>query len=493
MMPTPTPRRPLRALFVHQNFPGQYAHLAPALAERAGVQVWGVGEKEGYGAPGVRYIAYGQPRGAGEQTHRYIRSLEAAIRRGQLLANRLVQMRDKEGLKPDIVVCHPGWGEGMFLKDVFPQARTLYYWEFYYNAFGQDLGFDPGQQVTLDDAARVRALNATQLISLQSADWGVSPTRWQWSRYPDWARRRISVLHEGVDTDRCAPRAGAVFRTPEGREFRKGDEVISYVARNLEPYRGFPSFLQALAILQAERPGLHAVVVGGTEVSYGKKPDGAASWKDKLLAEMDGRLDLSRIHFTGRVAHDALHELFRVTAAHVYLTYPSCSPVDAGGDGLRRRRNSGPNHAAGSPMRSRIARPACWSPFFEPEAIAPAQYTRAGRPGRPAGLAEAARASVGRAATTSAASACRASSTWSSGWPPASIRSPKPRLDRGLGDTSRLPACTTFDYGDPGFGACRGIVACRALRRRGVRRRLGLRCVGLASSRRAALRWRVRC
>jgi glycosyltransferase involved in cell wall biosynthesis len=321
-MPAFQPRRPLRALFIHQNFPGQYAHLAPALAERAGVRVWGIGEKEGYSAPGVHYIAYGAPRGAGDQTHRYIRSLEASLRRGQLLANKLVQLRDKEGLHPDVIVCHPGWGEGLFLKDVFPKARTLFYWEFYYNAFGQDLGFDPTQQVTLDDAARVRVLNATQLLSLQSADWGVSPTRWQWSRYPDWARRRISCLHEGVDTRRCAPREGAVFRTPEGREFRKGDPVISYVARNLEPYRGFPSFMKALAIMQKERKDLHAVLVGGNEVSYGRKPDGAESWKAKILQEMEGQLDLSRIHFTGRVPHDQLHELFRVTQAHVYLTYP---------------------------------------------------------------------------------------------------------------------------------------------------------------------------
>jgi glycosyltransferase involved in cell wall biosynthesis len=321
-MPPFTPRRPLRALFIHQNFPGQYAHLAPALAARRGVQVWGVGEKEGYEAPGVRYVAYGAPKGAGEATHRYLRPFEAATRRGQHIANRLVALRDREGLRPDIVVCHPGWGEGLFVKDVFPETRTLYYWEFFYNAQGQDLGFDPAQPPSLDDAARVRTLNATQLVSLQVADWGVSPTRWQWSRYPDWARARITCLHEGVDTARCAPRADAVFRTPEGREFRRGDEVISYVARNLEPYRGFPSFLRALVHLQKAHPGLHAVVVGGNEVSYGRKPAGAPDWKTKLLAELDGQLDLSRIHFTGRVAHDALHELFRVTRAHVYLTYP---------------------------------------------------------------------------------------------------------------------------------------------------------------------------
>jgi glycosyltransferase involved in cell wall biosynthesis len=314
-------KRPLKAMFIHQNFPGQYAHMAPAMAARAGVSVWGVGEKPGYTAPGVTYLAYGPPRSAGDQTHRYLRPLEGATRRGQHLANFLVKHRD-QGLSPDIIICHPGWGEGLFLKDLFPRARTLFYWEFFYNSEGQDLGFDPDSPVTLDDAARTRLLNATQLISLQSADWGVSPTRWQWSRYPAWARARMSCLHEGVDTHLCAPRAGAEFRTAEGRVFRAGDPVISYVARNLEPYRGFPSFMRALALLQRARPDLHAVVVGGDEVSYGKRPADAPNWKAKILAELEGRLDLSRIHFTGRIPHDALHDLFRVTAAHVYLTYP---------------------------------------------------------------------------------------------------------------------------------------------------------------------------
>lgn len=388
-----TPRRPLRAMFIHQNFPGQYTHLAPALAQRAGVQVWGVGEKEGYRAPGVNYVHYGTPRGAGEQTHRYIRPLEAAIRRGQLLANRLVQLRDQEGLQPDVIVCHPGWGEGLFLKDVFPRARTLFYWEFYYNAHGQDLGFDPASPVTLDDAARVRVLNATQLLALQAADWGISPTRWQWSRYPDWARSRISVLHEGVDTDRCAPREGAVFRTPEGREFRKGDPVISYVARNLEPYRGFPSFMQALEILQRERRDLHAVVVGGTEVSYGRRPEGAASWKEKVLAEMEGRLDLSRIHFTGRIAHDALHELFRVTAAHVYLSYPfvlSWSMLEAMACGALVVGSDTP------PVAEAITHgeTGLLAPFHEPEAIARAVLGVLADPPGHARLAAAARQRV---------------------------------------------------------------------------------------------------
>lgn len=320
--PAYQPRRPLRALFVHRNFPGQYAHLAPALAERMGVQVWSLGEKDIDRLPGVRHLHYGTPAATPGGTHRHLRPLDEAVRRGEAAAARLMEARDKDALRPDIILCHAGWGEALFLQEVFPDARTLHYCEFYYHATGQDVGFDPAQPTTPEDAMRVRMLNATQLVSLQSTDWGVSPTEWQRSRYPAWARGRISRIHEGIDTTRCAPRAGVVLRTPGGHEFRKGDPVISYAARNLEPYRGFPSFLAALALMQKERPDLHAVIVGGDEVSYGTRPPRAATWREEMLAQLDGQLDLARIHFTGRLSHNALHALFRVTAAHVHLTYP---------------------------------------------------------------------------------------------------------------------------------------------------------------------------
>ncbi len=386
------PRRPLKALFMHQNFPGQYAHLGPALAQRQGVTVVGMGEKPGYGAPGVQYLAYGAPRGAGEQTHRYLRTLEASVRRGQHVANRLVKLRDS-GFSPDIIVCHPGWGEGLFVKDVFPRARCLFYWEFYYNAEGQDLGFDPEQEVSLDDAARVRVLNATQLISLQVADWGVSPTRWQWSRYPAWARRRITCLHEGVDTNRCAPREDAAFKLPDGQVLTRRDTVISYVARNLEPYRGFPTVMRALPRLLRERPELQVVMVGGHEVSYGKKPTDAPSWKDKMLAELGDELDLSRIHFTGRVPHDQLHQLFRITRAHVYLTYPfvlSWSMLEAMACGALVVGSDTPPVAE----VIRHGRNGLLVPFFDPDAVARTVLDVLARPEVYAPLAAAGRRSI---------------------------------------------------------------------------------------------------
>jgi hypothetical protein len=154
----------------------------------------------------VQHLRYGAPEGAGEKTHRYLRPVEAAVRRGQAVARALITLKQK-GFVPDIVCCHPGWGEGLFIRDVFPDTKLLQYCEFYYRSTGGDVGFDPAQEVTLDETARVRTLNMTQLASLEATDWAHSPTRWQRSRYPGFIQARTSVVHEGVD---------AGFATPNG-------------------------------------------------------------------------------------------------------------------------------------------------------------------------------------------------------------------------------------------------------------------------------------
>ncbi len=326
----------VQALFIHQNFPGQYRHLAPVIAQRKGAKVVGLGERPNVALPGVQHIRYPAPQGAGEKTHRYLRPIEAALRRGQAAAQACVGLQ-RQGFRPDVICCHPGWGEGLYLRDVFPDARLLYYCEFYYTARGADVGFDPTQEVTLDEMARVRTLNITQLLSLESADWGISPTAWQRSRYTPLLRDRISVVHEGVDTDHTAtPEGPAEFALPDGRVLRRGDEVVSFVSRNLEPYRGFDVFMRALPVVLGRRPNAQVVVVGGEERGYGRMAPGGGSWKTHMLKELEGKLDLARVHFVGRVPHPALLALFRLATVHVYLTYPfvlSWSMIEAMGCG----------------------------------------------------------------------------------------------------------------------------------------------------------------
>lgn len=311
----------MQVLFIHQNFPGQFVHLAGALAARPGCKVFGLGENPNPSPANVVHARYKKPQSWGEQTHRYLKLTEAAIRRGQTTAQACWSLRDRD-VRPDVIYCHPGWGEGLYLRDIFPDARIVHYCEFYYRSHGGDVGFEPGKEITIDEMARVRTMNIPQILSLDSADWCTSPTLWQRSRYPAWVRRMTSVIHEGVDPDFATPEGPREVKLPDGRVLGPEEEVITMVARNLEPYRGLTVFLKALPEILARRPRARALLVGAEGRGYGPMPAGGKSWKETLLAEMGDALDMDRVHFAGRLPHDALQCVFRLSRAHVYFTYP---------------------------------------------------------------------------------------------------------------------------------------------------------------------------
>jgi glycosyltransferase involved in cell wall biosynthesis len=351
--------------------------------------VIGLGDRQNPVPPGPEYLRYPAPEAAGEKTHRYLRPVEAAVRRGQAVARALVALKQR-GFVPDIICCHPGWGEGLFLRDVFPDAKQLHYCEYYYRSGGGDVGFDPAQQVTLDEAARVRALNMTQLASLEATDWGVSPTAWQRSRYPSFIRARTSVVHEGVDAAFATPAGPATVKLPDGHTVTRGDEVVTYVSRNLEPYRGFDVFMRALPEILARRPQARAVIVGGEERGYGRMPADGKSWKATMLEEVGAKLDLSRVHFTGRIPHEGLVALFRITRAHIYYTYPfvlSWSLVEAMGcEAPIIGSDTAPLAEVMQDGRNGIL-----LPFFDPQRLADAAVDALANPDRLVPLRKAAR------------------------------------------------------------------------------------------------------
>jgi len=253
--------------------------------------------------------------------HRFLRGTDAAVRRGEAVARAGAALA-KRGFVPDVVVAHLGWGEGLYLRDAFPRARILAYCEFYYHARGADVGFDPEFPPADDDALLLRTRNAVQLLSLEAADRGLSPTAWQRSVYPAALRDKIAVIHDGIDVDRVAPDPAATFALPDGTVLRAGDPVVTYVARNLEPYRGFHVFMRALPDLLRRCRQARVVLVGGDDVSYGRKPAGGGSWRAKLAAELGAALDPARVHFVGNLPYARYLSLLQVSAAHVYLTYP---------------------------------------------------------------------------------------------------------------------------------------------------------------------------
>jgi len=316
----------MKILFVHQNFPAQYRWLAAALAQDARWEVVALGDagnlKRRGKLHGVKTAGYATPVPASQGTHHYVKPLEGAVRRGQSVVRACLELK-KSGFTPDVIYAHPGWGEALFLKDVFPGAVLSLYCEFYYHARGYDVGFDPEFPPAIDDQFRVRAKNATTLLSLAAADGGISPTQWQRGAFPPEYRERIALAHEGVDTDLVRPDARAqVVLKQRSLTLTPQDEVVTYVARNLEPYRGFHVFMRALPEILRRRPRAHILIAGGDSVSYGQALPKGQTYLKQYLAELGDRLDLSRVHLLGQVPYETLLRVYQVSSAHIYLTYP---------------------------------------------------------------------------------------------------------------------------------------------------------------------------
>ncbi|WP_434634761.1 glycosyltransferase family 4 protein [Chromobacterium sp. CV08] len=325
----------MKILLIHQNFPGQLCHIANDLKTRADVELLAVGRDTAPGLPGVRLLRYRPHRGPRRETHPYLLSYEDAVLHGQAVLRTLLPLA-RRGYRPDVILAHPGWGETLFLKDLFPDARLIHYCEYFYHGRGADADFDPEFPLSLDAAARLRARNALHLLNLDNADAGICPTRWQYSLHPAAYRDKLHIAHEGIRTELLGSDPSAELTLPNGRRLRAGQPIVSYVARNLEPYRGFHVFMRALPELLRAEPDCQVVIVGGDGISYGNAPTDAANWREKLLRE--NPVDLNRVHFLGKVPYDVYRKVLQVSAVHVYLTYPfvlSWSLLEAMASGCR--------------------------------------------------------------------------------------------------------------------------------------------------------------
>lgn len=317
----------MNVLFLHDNFPGQFRHLAPRLAEDpANRVVFGTRRRDAAPLAGVRRVSYEPTRGADPGTHAYVRSTEEAVLTGQAVV-RLGHRLAEEGFRPDVVVAHSGWGPGMFAREAFPGARVLHHIEWYYRPHGANLDFLPGEPVNENLPLRVRTANAAFLLDLAEGDWAVTPTGFQAAQLPPLFRRRLSVLHEGIDTDYFAPDTSLTASTAgggvdvAGLRLPAGTELVTYATRGMEPYRGFPQLMRATDLLLRRRPRAHLVVAGEERVAYGTPLPAGDSWRQRMLAELVD-LDRDRVHFVGPLPYRDYRRLLQASAAHVYLTIP---------------------------------------------------------------------------------------------------------------------------------------------------------------------------
>lgn len=379
----------MRILFLHNNYPGQYLHLQPYLAKTRKAICAALtleSNQQPIAIPAARFKPHRQVKA---EVHPYVRSFENAVLQGQS-AYRAMRQLQTGGFEPDLILGHTGWGPTMYARDAFPKAKLICLLEWYYNARGSDADFlDPAAQ-TPDDALRIRTRNSAILSDIASMDWGVTPTNWQKAQFPLALRSRISVIHDGVDTERCAPWPDASL-TLDDVTLTARDEVITYVARGMEPYRGFPQFMAALARVLERRPNAHAIIIGADRVAYGAQRQDGKTYKQAMLEKLP--LDLQRVHFTGLVPHEVFRKAMQLSTVHVYLTVPfvlSWSMLEAMSCGALVLASDTP------PVREVIedGRNGLLTDFFDEEALASRMAAALDQRGKYASLRRAARQTI---------------------------------------------------------------------------------------------------
>jgi glycosyltransferase involved in cell wall biosynthesis len=312
----------MNILFVHNNFPAQYRHIARALVRDPNVRLAAVGTTMSQGMNGVDLRKYSLIDADVSTTHPFARRFDLECRRAEQVLYALSSL-SSSGFVPDLIMAHPGWGEALPLRTIFPKARILLYCEFYYAVKDRDVGFDAEFTETgADGHVGLNLKNASTLLGLLDSDTGVSPTQWQRSTYPPEFQHKITVIHEGVDVNAAKPAPDALFRLPSGRKLRRSDEVLTFAARNLEPLRGYHVFMRALPKIMAARPRAEVVVIGGDSTSYGRAPPPGTTWRSKFFEEVRNQIDPTRVHFTGSLPYRDYLRALQVSSAHVYLTYP---------------------------------------------------------------------------------------------------------------------------------------------------------------------------
>jgi glycosyltransferase involved in cell wall biosynthesis len=307
----------MRILFLHDNFPAQFGVFGQYLAKQ-GWDVWFGTQRKGVSLPGVNVFNYESHRAVTQEVHPYAVNFERAILAGQAVARVALELK-KKGLLPDIVMAHSGWGPGLFAKDIWPNAKYVGYFEWYYRPDAPDLVFSLEGDRSIDDQLRARGRNASILMDLASCDAGLCPTEFQKEQFPACFHDKLTVMHDGIDSETYRPKSGARLNLPN-LDLSGADEIITYVARGMEPYRGFPEFMKAMEIVLKQRPDAHAVILGEDRVAYGKQLPKGDSYKKRALKECN--IDWNRVHFAGLLPRPQYLQVLQASTVHIYLTVP---------------------------------------------------------------------------------------------------------------------------------------------------------------------------
>ena len=335
-------------LFVHQNFPGQFKFLAPALIKE-GYDIHALGNEDSISQIkdklGVTMHSYKILQGSTTGIEVMAVEFETKMLRARFSADKAEEMKSN-GLYPSLIVAHPQWGESFFLKDIWPKSQILSYFEFHWHVTNSDVDFD--DEFMDDDLYRfivrkLRARNVYNYAVYGESDAIICPTNYQKNTAPSYIKERINVIHDGIDTKVAKPNPKVEVTLDNKILLTKKDKVVTFVSRNLEPYRGYHIFMRSLPGIMEKNPDAVILIIGGDAKGYGSEPPKGKTWKEIFLDEVKEKVDTSKIYFLGMVDYEALIRVFQLTSVHVYLSYPfvlswsmleamSCEAVVVGSD-----------------------------------------------------------------------------------------------------------------------------------------------------------------
>ena len=384
----------MKLLFLHQNCPGQYRELVQWLAGQGGHEIVFLTQRENVPQmQGVRILRYAPHHRPAKDAYGLSRYWEECAGSG-FGAAQACQALDKAGFKPDVILGHVGWGELTFTKIVWPDVPVIGFFEYYFLARGGSVGFDPEFPSGPHTPFIMHARNAVNFINLETVDLGQSPTLWQRNTYPESFHSKIYTCHDGIRTDLLRPDPQAsVMLDRLGRAVSREDEIFTYMARNMEPTRGFHVFMRALPHILEARPKARALIIGGNEASYGKKAADEGGYRARMEREVGDRLDWDRVHFLGRVPYADYQKIIQISRCHIYLTVPFVLSWS-----LLESMSMGATIVASdvAPVREAVThgQTGLLVDFFKPEALAAQVAEVLAAPGDYAHLGRAARAHV---------------------------------------------------------------------------------------------------
>ena len=314
----------MKLLIVHQNMPGQYRELLQWLVAQGGHEiVFLTQRKDAPKLEGVTACIYRPHHVPAKAAYGLSKVWEAATGAGYGAIEAARKLEAEQGFRPDLILGHTGWGELTFFKQLWPDVPILGFFEYYYNMTGGLIGFDPEEPISEHAPFINHARNAVPCMNIETVDLGHVPTEWQSDVFPAHFHDKFYVCHDGIRTDLLGPDPDVSLSLQRlDQPITRQDEVFTYLARNLEHARGFHIFMQALPKILDARPNARVLVIGGDDVSYGRKSDHPKGLRAELTEKLGDRVDWSRVHFLGRVPYSSYCQVVQISRCHIHLTMP---------------------------------------------------------------------------------------------------------------------------------------------------------------------------